>query len=328
MSGERRPTRRGWAVAAVVGLAAVMGWVYGGRSLNAVVVPGVALLAVSWLGVWRASAPHVERESAAYGFPGETPRVEITVESDRSANATVTDAVPEVFGASPRFETVTDGRPLAYSVRLAERGVHELGPVTVRITDVFGLWQKTYVEAVTDEVVVFPRVRPLYDSAGVLSGYVGLTDEREQFDSIREYQRGDALRDVNWKASAKRAGDLVVTEYAGEGAERTVMVGVGSGPNPDNAAEAAATLVTHMLDAGLAVGLATPSARVGPGTGLDHRHELLTALARYDGTGAAPALDGVDLEVVPGEGGATVRTGHETHHFDDIAYSVTSEVAG
>ncbi|MFB6121541.1 MAG: DUF58 domain-containing protein [Halobacteriaceae archaeon] len=319
MSGDRRLTRRGAAVVVVVVVGFAMGWLFGGRSLNAVVVPGAVLLGVSWLGIRRVTEPRVDRDAPGYGFPDETAEVELSVAGDRSVSVTVSDAVPEGLVADPTFHSVSDGNPLRYELGLRERGIFELGPVTVTATDVFGLWKVTFTAPVTDEVVVFPRIRPLYESAGIVSGYVGLTDEREQFDSIREYQRGDDLRDVNWKASAKRAGDLVVTEYAGEGAERNVLVGVDRGPNPDATAEAAATLVVHMLDAGLSVGLITPRRSIGPGAGNDHRRDLLTALAAYDGDGPQPDMEAADVEVRPGEGGARVRAGRETHQFEDIA---------
>jgi uncharacterized protein (DUF58 family) len=327
MSGDRRLTRRGHALVAVVVVGLAMGWLFGGRSLNAVVVPGAVLLGVAWLGVRRVSDPLVDREVPGYGYPGESGTVELRVTGDRSVSVTVTDDVPAALAADPTFETVADGSPLRYDVGLDRRGVYELGPVTVTATDVFGLWAVSFTVEELDEVVVFPRVRPLYESAGIVSGYVGLTDERDQFDSIREYQRGDALRDVNWKASAKRPGELVVTEYAGEGAERSVVVGVETGPDPDATAEAAATLVTYMLDAGLSVGLVTPRRRVGPSTGGDHRRELLTALAAYDGAGPSPDLQDADLTVRPGTGGARVTAGRETHQFEDIALTTEREVA-
>jgi len=328
MSGDRRLTRRGVAVAVVVVVGFAMGWLFGGRSLNAVVVPGAVVLGVSWLGIRRVSEPRVERDAPGYGFPGETATAELSVAGDRSVSVTVRDGVPAGLVADGTFHAVSDGGPLRYDVGLRERGIFELGPVEVAMTDVFGLWETTFTADVRDEVVVFPRVRPLYESAGIVSGYVGLTDEREQFDSIREYRRGDALRDVNWKASAKRAGDLVVTEYAGEGAERNVLIGVDTGPNPDATAEAAATLASHMLDAGLSVGLVTPRRRIGPGTGGDHRRDLLTALAAYDGEGPRPDLSDVDIEVRPGEGGARIHAGREVHQFDDIALQTEPEVLG
>ena len=326
MSGGRRLTRRGAAVAVVVVVGFAMGWLFGGRSLNAAVVPGAVVLGVTWLQIRRVTAPAVSREAPSHGFPGETVTAELEVRGSRSVSVTVRDQVPEGLLGEATFHTVANGDPLRYDLGLRDRGSYELGPVAVTATDVFGLWRADFTAEIRDDVVVFPRVRPLYESAGVVSGYVGLTDEREQFDSIREYQRGDALRDVNWKASAKRAGNLVVTEYAGEGAERTVLIGVDRGPAPDATAEAAATLASHMLDAGLSVGLVTPRRRIGPSTGVDHRHDLLTALATYDGEGPQPDLSEADIEIRPGDGGPRIHAGREVHQFDDIALQTESEV--
>jgi uncharacterized protein (DUF58 family) len=321
MRGPYRLTRRGVVVVAIALVALAMGRWFGGRSLNAVVVPAVALLAVSWVGVWRVDAPTVERDSPGAGFPGATGTVELTLAGPRPVAVTVEDAVADGLGGSARFETIADGRTLTYTVTARERGVYELGPVTVTATDVFGLWRTVLTVDETDEVVVYPRVHPLYEGAGIATGYVGITDERSEFDTIREYRRGDALRDVNWKASAKRPGDLVVTEYAGEGAERSVWLGVGAGPNPDAAAEAAASFAAHLLDAGIGVGLVTPEGEVGPGTGPDQRGRLLTALARYRGSGRSPDMADVDIEIRPEPDGARVVGGSESRTFAEVAAS-------
>jgi len=54
-------TRRGQAVLAAVLLGAVFGYAFGGRSLNAVVVPAAALLAATRLYVWSFPEPDIER---------------------------------------------------------------------------------------------------------------------------------------------------------------------------------------------------------------------------------------------------------------------------
>ncbi|MFB6199080.1 MAG: DUF58 domain-containing protein, partial [Halobacteriaceae archaeon] len=172
---------------------------------------------------------------------------------------------------------------LEYDCTLLNRGVHTIGPIRVRATDVFGCWKREFFFGTTSRITAFPKVHSLYESANLLQGYVGLSDEREQFDTIREYQRGDALRDVNWKQSAKRNGDLVVTEFAGEGASTRVTIAVDpSGPRVDSTAEAAASVAVHLLDAGLRVGLVTPDSRVKPATGENQRRRILSTLARLD----------------------------------------------
>ncbi|MFB6253804.1 MAG: DUF58 domain-containing protein, partial [Halobacteriaceae archaeon] len=136
----------------------------------------------------------------------------------------------------------------------------------------------------TQTIAAFPKVQPLYESAGLLKGYVGLTDERDQFDGVREYQRGDALRDIDWKHSAKRNnGEFIVTEFAGEGATRRVNIAIDpAGPRVDNAAEATASVAAHLLEEGLSVGLITPINTISPATGDHQRVQILYSLARVE----------------------------------------------
>jgi len=136
----------------------------------------------------------------------------------------VTDALGDGLRGDSRLETETDGRQLTYEITLAARGVHAVGPCFVEATDPFGLWTVEFRGGEAQLVTVFPRVHALSDTATLLTGYVGITDEREEFAGVREYERGDPLRDVNWKVSAKQPNGLAVTEYAGEGATDRVTI--------------------------------------------------------------------------------------------------------
>jgi len=291
-------TLRGRVVLGVAVAATAAGHLFGGRSLNAVVMPAVALLVVGAVGVARIKRPRVDRIAPATGFADETVRVELEVATARPVAVSVRDGLADGLKGDPTLSLVPgrDGSNVTYEVTLARRGVHTLGPAVVTATDIFGLWERPFEYDETDTVVVFPRVHPLHEGADLLSGYVGLTDAREQFDGVREYQRGDALRDINWKASAKRT-DFVVTEYAGEGATNTVTVAVERpGEAVDVAAEAAASVVANLLDAGLAVGLVLHGTTANPGFGPDHRHRLFELLARLEPGG--PPIDTGDADVV------------------------------
>lgn len=322
MSVRPQLTRRGRVVALVAVAGTAMGWWYGGRALNAVVVPAVTLLLVGFVTLGRGLDIEFRRRTPRHGYVGDAIHVELDVLSARPWTATVTDDVPDGLDGDGRSETVLDGDTLAYDLHLAERGIYTVGPTTVTIGDVFGLWERTVEDTATDTVVAFPPVRPLHESADLLSGYVGLTDEREQFDTIREYERGDALRDVNWKASAKRSGDLVVTEFAGQGATSRVTVGVEAPKHrADSSAEAAASVAAHLLDAGLEVGIVTPDVDVTPGAGGDTEREILTALARFDpGRLSDPDREAVDVVVsAPGSGRhVRIEVNGASHRFGEF----------
>ena len=277
-------TRRGRAVAAVALLALVLGYAFGGRSLNAVVVPAVVLLVATRLYASYVPEPYVERIAPREGHQGEHRTVELVVDAERSYPVTLREQLGDGLRGDTVHHVETDGRTVAYDIELTHRGVHAVGPCRARATDPFGLWTVSFLVADSHAVRVFPRVHSLDDTAALLTGYVGITDEREQFAGVREYERGDPLRDVNWKASAKRpSGSLAVTEFVGEGASNRVTIAAEArGPRPDSVAEAAASVATHLLDAGIAVGIATPDGRLDPAHGDPHRRRILGVLAAFE----------------------------------------------
>lgn len=275
-------TRRGQAVLAAAVLGILLGYGFGGRSLNAVVVPAVALLVVTRLYVLSLPEPDVDRIAPREGHQGEWRSVELFVDSDRPYLATVRDELADGLRGDSELSVETAGDAGTYDVELAARGHQKVGPCFVEMTDPFGLWAVEVVVGEADSVTVFPRVHSLEDTATLLSGYVGLSDEREQFAGVREYERGDPLRDVNWKASAKRPNTLAVTEFAGEGRSNRVTIAAEAlGPREDSVAEAAASIAVHLLDAGVAVGVTTRTDALDPAKGDPHRRRILGVLAGF-----------------------------------------------
>jgi uncharacterized protein (DUF58 family) len=315
-------TRRGKAVLAVAVLGVVLGYAFGGRSLNAVVVPAAALLGVTRLYVHTFPEPSVERTAPSEGYQGDRRTVELVVDAAQPYPATIRDRLSDGLRGDSERDAEADGRTLTYDVELAERGVGSVGPCSVRATDPFGLWNVGFVAGTQERVTVFPRVHELRDTAALLSGYVGVTDDREQFAGVREYERGDPLRDINWKASAKRPNDFAVTEYAGEGATNRVTVAAEAvGPRADSVAEAAASVAVHLLDAGVAVGVATASGNVEPAHGDPHRRRLLGALATFE-RGRLPQhrRDNADVVVHAPESGehVTVTVGGTDYRYTEF----------
>jgi len=319
-------TRRGWALAAVVaGATAMAGW-FGARSLNAVVGPAVVALAAGFVQLRRAPRPELRVETPEYGVAGETAEVAVAFDAESPfAGAVSLDVRDGVAVADGPGETTVADEPLAFAVELRDRGVGTVGPVELRVEDVFGLWTATHRYSVRRDVVVFPTVRRL-TGAGELAafdGAVGL-DGRDRFDQLREYDRGDPIRDVHWKTSAKRAGDdLVVMEYeADDRRERVELLAEADPGRADETAEAAASVAGHLLDAGVAVGLTLPGDRLDPGTGADHRIELYAALARLSaGTVVESRRGDPDVVVagVDGDDAVAVSAGDRTVDFERLA---------
>ncbi|MFC7081541.1 DUF58 domain-containing protein [Halorussus caseinilyticus] len=223
---------------------------------------------------------------------------------------------------------------MTFDVTLRDRGFQSVGPVEVVAEDVLGVWQETYTYPVSNEIVVFPEIHRLNDASDLaaLHKEFGLGG-RERFDQLREYERGDPLRDVHWKSSAKRPNDdLVVMEFeANEERERVELLAEADGGRMDEVAEAAASVLTYLLDAGLAVGLTVPGGRVEPGAGPDHRTELLTLLAgTHPGTVGDRRREGSDVLVAgrADEEEVRVTVGERTVTFGQLSGSAVEQSGG
>ncbi|MFB6253821.1 MAG: DUF58 domain-containing protein, partial [Halobacteriaceae archaeon] len=261
-----KPTRRGYALMGIVVSSIVMGWVFGARSLNAVVMPALGMLLIGFYQGIQIERPEFSRRAPPNGTVGESIPIKWDLDTQYQVTATVREEIADGLTGDNKANLVIGNNTFSYDLGLRRRGIHRIGPVDIKTTDVFGLWKREFFYGDTQTIAAFPKVQPLYESAGLLQGYVGLTDERDQFDGVREYQRGDALRDIDWKHSAKRNyGEFIVTEFAGEGATRRVNIAIDpAGPRVDSAAEATASVAAHLLEEGLSVGLITPIKTISP----------------------------------------------------------------
>src|SRR4051812_30729313 len=105
----------------------------------------------------------------------------------------------------------------------SKRGVLRFTGVTFGKPDPLGIFRGFVRVAAPQSLLVLPKRYPLphfpfpgltrYQRGGVaLAGSVG---ESEEFVSLREYRRGDPLRHIHWKSSAK-ASELIVKEFQDE----------------------------------------------------------------------------------------------------------------
>ncbi|WP_255170705.1 DUF58 domain-containing protein [Natrononativus amylolyticus] len=283
-----RLTRRGWGVVGVVAFSLLMAAQYGSRSLNAVVAPLIVVLLAAFITVYRAEKPLIDRHPIEDGFIGETRRVGLRTEVAGPTAAVVRDAVGDgltpVDGGNVAETTLLDGETYEYEVRLEARGEHAVGPLSVAVGDLLGLAETRFEYGRTTSVLVYPRIYDLHGGARhdlrLLADAVRDAD-REEFDHLREYARGDSLRDVHWKSAAKRAdGELVVKEFIADGAVGNAEVAAECTPGKaDEMAAAVASVGTYLLELDIAVGVSVPDGARAPDTGRRHHRDLLALLA-------------------------------------------------
>jgi hypothetical protein len=114
-------------------------------------------------------------------------------------------------------------------VPASRRGVVTVGPALYRRTDPVGLFSRRVRWADAVELLVRPAtadlpglpVGQLRDLEGVPSDQISMSDLA--FHALREYVRGDDLRHVHWRSSA-RAGQLLVRQYHDTRRTSTLLV--------------------------------------------------------------------------------------------------------
>ncbi|GIJ31762.1 DUF58 domain-containing protein [Micromonospora sediminimaris] len=295
--GLRGLTTRGRSFLAAAVAAAISAGILGEKDLLrvAVLLAVLPLLAALYVGRSRYKLA-CHRSLEPHRVPvGATARVVLRLQNmSRLPTGTLLleDRLPYALGSRPRVVLERLGAhqasSVAYTVRADVRGRYEVGPLVVRMTDPFGLCELSRAFPGTDRLTVVPQVVPL-PSVRLPGEYAGSGESRarsvavhgEDDAATREYRRGDDLRRVHWKSTA-RTGELMVRREEQPWESRaTVLLDTrayghqGDGPTAsfEWAVSAAASIAVHLRQAGYKLRLVTGSgadvdATEGAGDGL------------------------------------------------------------
>lgn len=234
IGGVRLTTRGWWFVWASFGMF-IFAYMGGLQELLYIAVllaalPAIAIVVVRVrrprLNVTRSFAPHVIQAGSA----ASVSLVVRNLAPSRSIRARWWDAVPwrpfetapaelpALQARGPRFAGRGNSAALAYDLRPPRRGVYPVGPLSVEVSDGFGLATSTFVAGVAQPIIVTPEVIPLSESGMTVpagDGESRLVQRRATGDEddamTREYRDGDAMRRVHWRATARK-GDLMVRQ--------------------------------------------------------------------------------------------------------------------
>lgn len=166
-------------------------------------------------------------------------------------------------GSNLRLCTLPSGQPKVHSYRLTalRRGYFQLGPLIAETGDLFGLHRRFRSVTGSQTLLVLPKVIPLagYDVAsqrpvGEIRVTYRLMEDPTLMSGIRNYQPGDPLRSVHWRATA-RTGTLQCKQYQPTCvAGATLVLDLHRGSNPDrhepvrsDLAVTAAASIAHTL---------------------------------------------------------------------------------
>ena len=224
-----------FALLIIVGIIAGQGLVIG---LGAM---GLVVAGVSW--VWnRLSLEEVHYERAI-----EQPRVFIDEETSMTISVlnrkplplgklSVVDEIPDevevadarmAVSSSPNTNIIMHNTSLAwyerirweYKIKGKARGFYRIGPARMESGDLFGFFESHKPVERNDYILVYPRVvslpelgMPAVRPLGETRGGIRIFQDESRPSGLREYEVGDPLKIVDWKATA-RMQSLQVRTY-------------------------------------------------------------------------------------------------------------------
>ncbi|MGA5300717.1 DUF58 domain-containing protein [Nucisporomicrobium flavum] len=282
----RGMTTRGRSFLAAAAAAAISAVILGERDLLrvAILLAALPLLAAAYVGRSRYKLACTRSLEPGRAPVGSSARVILRLQNmSRLPTGTLLleDRLPYALGSRPRVVLERLGAhtasSVAYTVRADVRGRYPVGPLVIRLTDPFGLCELTRSFPSVDRLTVIPQVVPL-PSVRLAGEYAGTGDSRarsvavhgEDDAATREYRRGDDLRRVHWRSTA-RTGELMVRREEQPWESRATVVldtrqhahrGEGPTSSFEWAVSATASIAVHLRQAGYKLRLVT-------GTGID-----------------------------------------------------------
>lgn len=220
----------------------------------------------------------------------------------RGRSLLLEDQAPGALGGPHRFAlTGIPGQGTSrshYRLRVGARGVHHLGPIRIHVIDRYGMVHRVITAGGRDEVVVHPPVVELDPlilggaSLGSGSGHLGARGAATDDVIPRDYQPGDEVRRIDWKASARTGALMVRSEENPWRSAITLVLDLREsdhrGREPDSSIDAALSMAASVGCLALASGWDLtvrttddlPLFAGSPMTGMAaERRELLLALA-------------------------------------------------
>lgn len=153
---------------------------------------------------------------------------------------TLYDGLPEIAESDglPWSGTIPAGKhvKLEYPVRFRQRGKWEIGAAHIQYRGLLGLWWRQLRTGESQMTRVYPNYEPVIQFALlamesspeqmgiVMKNRAGMSKD---FHQLRDYQLGDTLSKVDWKATSKKR-HLISREYQ-EQRDQTVILAVDCG---------------------------------------------------------------------------------------------------
>jgi len=177
-----------------------------------------------------------------------------------------------------------------------KRGAFGLKGVFLESGFPFIFFRKKIEIPVGKELIIFPEIieiePPLFKTLGGTPTIKRGTSEDMLY--LREFRKGDDLKKVDWKATAK-TGTLIVKETSAEDSESVLIIVDNTPPEGElfeRAVSCAASLAFRYIEEGFSVGLLSLNQSIPFGRGKEHLYLILRRLAflKTSKTGTLPEM--------------------------------------
>ncbi len=183
-------------------------------------------------------APSAKRITADRLSNGDENKVELQVKNNMlfTTHMEIIDELPEQFQKRD-FKLGHRFRPgeqknIIYKLRPVTRGEYAFGRIVIYVKSLLSLVKRRHDIAADEIVPVYPsylqmRKYELLSQTTIQTEYgnkrMRKIGHSMEFEQIKEYVRGDDIRSVNWKATARK-GSLMVNNYTDEKSQQVYCI--------------------------------------------------------------------------------------------------------
>ena len=166
-----------------------------------------------------------------------------------------------------------------------KRGWHELSTVTVSCHFPFGIFHAWSPINFGSKTLIYPK--PLNkglafpEQSEISQRHKSAATGSSDFAGFLEYQKGDPIRHIHWKAYAKGQG-LLIKNYSGtQDSEIWLDYHYASGSDKEHRLKCLCRWVVDAEQAGFPYGFILPGLKLSPNSGWVHQKKCLEALALF-----------------------------------------------
>ncbi|MBL0201771.1 MAG: DUF58 domain-containing protein [Chitinophagaceae bacterium] len=208
-------------------------------AINILLLVVTALTVIDYLFLFvLGKAPSAKRLAADRFSNGDENKVELQVKNNMlfTVDMEIIDELPVQFQKRDwkllhRFKAAGQ-KNILYKLRPVTRGAYEFGRIIIYVKSLLGLIKRRHNIEAKETVPVYPsflqmRKYELLSQTTIQTEYgnkrMRKIGHSMEFEQIKEYVRGDDIRSVNWKATARK-GSLMVNNYTDEKSQQVYCI--------------------------------------------------------------------------------------------------------